>query len=101
MFKLMHVCMNVYVYFCFEVIVYPFSLHWHYVNPDCLLFPSDSGEQVLLVTSELEFHLWELKDGNCPQWWKLIVPEGLTLPSGYRARETAIDACFFVHQARH
>ena len=71
-----------------------------FLHAGCHLFLSDSGEQALLVSSSLEIYLWELTEGHCSEWWQITAPEGLSLPCGPETRETAIDACFFVHQAR-
>ena len=61
------------------------------------LFVSDSGEQAVLVTKEVELHLWDLKDGLHSEWWKLPVPDDIR-----RLLSTstciAIDVNFYVHQ---
>lgn len=60
------------------------------------LYVSDSGEQVLMLTSNVEFYLWEVGP-HAPQWWKLFPPRAVLLPlASYR--ETAMDAGFYVHQ---
>lgn len=62
------------------------------------VFVSDSGEQVLMVTCEVEFYLWEV-GLQAPQWWKLFPPEAVLLPQP-SYRETCVDAGFFVHQVK-
>lgn len=62
------------------------------------MFVSDSGEQVLIATCQLEFYLWEM-GVKMPQWWKLFPPDAVLLPqSSYK--ETSMDAGFFMHQVR-
>jgi hypothetical protein len=60
------------------------------------MFVSDSGEQMLITTSQLEFYLWEM-GVKVPQWWKLFPPEAVLLPQP-TYKETSLDAGFFVHQ---
>ncbi len=60
------------------------------------IFISDSGEQVVMVTSSIDFYLWEM-GLQTPQWWKLFPPEKVLLPeSSYK--EVNVDAGFYVHQ---
>ena len=62
------------------------------------LYVSDSGEQVLMLTSSVEFYLWEVGP-HAPQWWKLFPPRAVLLPQA-SYRETAVDAGFYVHQVQ-
>ncbi len=66
--------------------------------PGFRLFVSDSGEQLLLGTKEMEFYLWEMGiQIQTDQWWKLFPPEAVLLPlSSYK--EASVDAGFYVHQ---
>ena len=58
---------------------------------------SDSGEQALLVTSKLDLYVWELRDGQHSDWWKLPIPDDIDLPHTNN-RTTITDANFYVHQ---
>lgn len=51
-----------------------------------------------MVTSSVEFYLWEV-GSQTPQWWKLFPPREVLLPQP-SYRETAMDAGFYVHQVQ-
>ena len=58
---------------------------------------SDSGEHALLVTNKLDLYLWELREGQHSEWWKLPVPGDIGLPPT-STRHAATDTSFYVHQ---
>ena len=87
-------CMYVYTY---VKCIFTCIMSFFFCVPGCHLFVSDSGEQALLVTSKLDLHLWELREGLYSEWWQLPAPDDLRFPRE-DTRQVAIDANFYVHQ---